>query len=452
MTNRLESEATRIAFIIPDKTYPWDSVHQGVGYIAAYTTKHHPQVKCAVFRTSGTQQQELTAFLAPGWDIVAVSLTKPALEESRTILQAVKQAGSAKIVVGGSEVTTVEEGIFTILPEIDFAVSGEGEITFSELLGALAGKNELAGIKGLIYRDGDGLIRKNAPRLFQTDLEEFPYPERTLFQYDYDFHSIIGSRGCPYRCTFCNSSANWNHTYRLRKPKTVAAEIKEIIRQYGHSKHFAFNDDSFNINRQWVLELCEQLKEFQIRWWIRGLRAGLVTEEIAAKLAEAGCFGASCGVESANNEALKIMRKSTTIEEIMRGVDFLQARGLDVIGQFIIGNQGDTLATVKESLKCARRFKKATFGIAYPIEHTYLWEFVEENKLRLDTPVPIKYQGKTIDWILFDTPEFPLNDRIKAVDLAIKAGFYHNINYDSSPSVLKRFKQLIKHLQLRSYL
>ena len=431
----------RIAFIIPDKLYPWHSIHQGVGYVAAYAMKHVPRIECRVFRTSGTQDQELADFLAAGWDIVGLTLTTSAIDEARSILHKIKSTGSAKIVVGGSEVTSVEEKIFDVLPSIDFAISGEGEITFVELLGSLRGEGELSPIKGLIYRDGDGQIRKNAPRLFETDLEQFPYPDRTLFQYEYKSHSIIGTRGCPYRCTFCNSSSNWGHTYRLRKPQTVAEEIEYIIRLYGRTKFIAFNDDSFNINLQWVLEVCNLIKEFHVNWWIRGLRTSLVTEEVAVKLAESGCMGVACGVESANNEALKAMRKSTTIEEIMRGVNLLQAKGITVTGQFIIGNLGDTLETVKESIECARRFKDATFGIAYPIEHTYLFDFVKEHKYLLEKPVPVKYQGKIIDLILFDTPQFPVKDRLKAVDLAIKAKFYHNINYDAQHPVLNGIKQ-----------
>ncbi len=422
----------RVALIIPDKLYPWHSIHQGVGYVAAYAKKHVPGVECGVFRTSGTQDHELVEFLGRGWDVVGLTLTTPAIDETRSILQAIKKAGNAKIVAGGSEVTSVEEKIFAVLPQIDFAVSGEGEITFAELLRSMRGEGEMSGIKGLIYRDGDGQVRKNQPRLFGTDLEQFPYPDRTLFRYEYDSHSIIGTRGCPYRCTFCNSSANWGHSYRLRKPRTVAKEIEYIIGLYGRTKYIAFNDDSFNINRQWVLEVCDLIKDLRVNWWIRGLRAGLVTEEVAAKLAGARCMGVACGVESANNEALKIMRKSTTIEEIMRGVDLLQARGITVTGQFIIGNQGDTLETVKESIECTRRFKDATFGIAYPIEHTHLYDFVEEHKLRLEKPVPVKYHGQIIDWILFDTPQFPVKDRLKAVDLAIEAKFYHNIDYAAS--------------------
>jgi anaerobic magnesium-protoporphyrin IX monomethyl ester cyclase len=370
----------RVAFIIPEKEYPWDSVHQGIGYIAAYAARHFPIEACRVFLTNGTTDQELTDFLSLGWDVIGFSLTQPGLNEAKEIFKTVSMPKSAKIVVGGSEPTSLDKGIFDALPEIDYSVVGEGEITFLELLQHLCGEKEISRIKGLIYRKAEGLICENEPRPFEKDLEVFPCPDRSLFPYRYEFHSIIGTRGCPYHCTFCNSSANWRHSYRLRKPTTIAAEIKSIINDYGREKYIAFKDDSFNINQQWTLELCSLMEKLRVRWWIRGLRASAVTAEVANGIVDSGCMGASCGVESANDECLKTMKKGTTIEEIMKGVELLQSRGMPICGQFIIGNQADTLDTIKESIECAKRFSSATFGVAYPLPHTVLHEFVTNNR------------------------------------------------------------------------
>ncbi len=176
-----------------------------------------------------------------------------------------------------------------------------------------------------------------------------------------------------------------------------------------------------------MLDVCRELNPLNVSWWIRGLKADLITEEIADSLVESGCFGAACGIESANNNALKSMRKATTIEKIMKGVELLQSRGISVSGQFIIGNHGDTLETVKESIECARRFSEATFGIAYPIFHTFLYDYVKKNNYLLPEPVPIKYKGNIIDLIVFDTPHFPVEERLKAAELAIEAKVYHGL-------------------------
>ena len=199
---------------------------------------------------------------------------------------------------------------------------------------------------------------------------------------------------------------------------------------YGRDKYIAFDDDAFNINKKWVVEVCGLLEKLKVRLWIRGIRAGLVTKEVAKALKDAGCFGVACGVESADNDALKSMRKATTIEEILRGVEIIKSSGIrNVTGQFIIGNQGDTLATVKKSIEHAKYFTQPTFGIAYPIPNTFLYDYISENGYFLPEKVPIMHKGKIIDWVLFDTPHFTLQERLEAVQLAIDAKVYHGIDY-----------------------
>lgn len=432
----------RIAFIIADKDMPWDSVHQGVGYVAAYANKHLKLEDCQVFRTHDKEEQDLLEFLQQKWDVIGLTITDlisskfaylsdmyPMNHEVAHLCEMIKSMGTTKIVVGGAGVTTLETEILDKLPNVDYAITGEGEITFYELLKCLANDGNFSNIKGLIYRDSQGNICQNSPRGFEKNLELFPYPDRTLFQYPYDFHSIIGTRGCPFQCTFCNSSDNWGRLYRRRNPKVIAEEFQYILELYGHDKYIAFNDDLFNIKKDWVLEVCQELKPLGAPWWIRGLRADFITEEIADSLAEAGCFGAACGIESANNNALKSMRKVTTIEKTMQGVELLKSRGINVTAQFIIGNQGDTLETVKESIECAHHFSDASFGVAYPIFRTFLYDYVINNHYLLPQPVPVKHKGKTIDVIVFDTPHFPAEERLKAVELAIEAKFYHGIEY-----------------------
>ena len=419
----------RVAFIIPDKKMPWDSIHQGIGYLAAYVKKNFPLHECAVFRTYNTSETELMAFLEQKWDVIGLTLTNPVIDEVASIAEITKSIAPTKIVVGGAEVTTLEKEILAKIPLIDYGVIGEGELTFYELLTCLKNNGDIAKVRGLIYRDEDNYICKNSPREFVKNLDLLPYPDRTLFQYPYNYHSMIGTRGCPFKCTFCNSAANWQYKYRRRSPSTIAEEIKYILDIYGREKYFTFNDDVFNLKKDWVVAVCKELEPLSISWWIRGLRADLITEVIADSLAASGCFGVACGVESANNNALKAMNKATTIEKIMQGVEILKARGISVLGQFIIGNHGDTLATVQESIERARHFSEATFGIAYPIPHTFLYDYIKINNYFLPEPVPIKYKDQIIDWILFDTPHFNVEERLKAVELAIEAKVYHNISY-----------------------
>ncbi|MHB8174576.1 MAG: B12-binding domain-containing radical SAM protein, partial [Nitrospirota bacterium] len=437
-----------IGFVIPDKKMPWDGIHQGIGYIAAFALKHFPVSECEVLQTSKATSKETTEFLARNWDIIAMTVTFHGYDEVAELARMAKALGPAKIVIGGPEVTTLqdtaeaihlktskhktvaEEKTLTNLDAVDFAIYGEGEITFCELLECLDSNGDFFKIKGLIHWDKDGNIHKNPPREFAPDLEIFPYPDRSLFANDYIHHTIIGTRGCPYQCTYCGNSMIWGRKYRLRKPETVIEEIKYTMDNFG-KKFLVFNDDSFNLNKKWVMDLCGRIKELDIRWWIRGLRAGLVDEEVADILAASGCHGAACGIESANNAALKAMRKGTTKEQMEMGVELMRARGLEITGQFMIGNHGDTLETIKETIEFARKFDQVSFGVAKPIPGTYLYDYVMENDYMLKDPVPIMHKGKAIDWIVFDTPHFPAKKQLEAVKLTVENRMFHFIDYET---------------------
>jgi anaerobic magnesium-protoporphyrin IX monomethyl ester cyclase len=431
----------RVAFIIPDKTatkefadtlfdYQCEAVHQGIGYIAAYAKSKALINECITVRTSDMTKEELTSFLEQGWDVIGITLTIFALQEAADLCSLIKQKSCAKIVLGGPEVTTIKEDIFKSCGAADYAIYGEGEITFSELLDCLKNKGSFQKIKGLIYQNELGEPIKNGARSFIDNLSIFSYPDRTIFKYHCSYHSIIGTRGCPYRCNFCNSSQCWGYRHRLRDPKSIYDELKYILTLYNDGKLVIFDDDSFNINENWVKSICRLIKHLKVSWRVRGIRAGLITEEVADSLAEAGCIGVSCGVESANNDSLRAMHKGSTIEEILRGVAILQKRGIPVVGNFMIGNIGDTLDAVQESVRHASLFSQADFRITYPMPYTDLYNYLEANNLFLSEPILIKYGKSIIGRIIFETPGFSIQDRIKAINIALDKKLLHNVEYN----------------------
>ncbi|MFZ4801768.1 MAG: B12-binding domain-containing radical SAM protein [Chlorobium sp.] len=431
----------RIGFIILDRNpttefsdnlleYQCDAVHLGIGYIAAFAQRNIAHCECQVLRTSDSSLLDILKFLDAGWDLIGMTSSLFSLSEATQISNMSKSIGQTKIVIGGPEVSTLQEKIFDVCTSIDYAIYGEGEITFVELIRCIKHRGGFEKVDGLIFRNESGIIIKNGPRRFEDNLEIFPYPDRQLFKYDHAYHSIIGTRGCPFRCSFCNSTHIWGSQYRMRKPISVIKEIEYILKLYGKEKLFIFQDDTFNFNEKWTIELCEMIKELKIAWRIRGVRASLITEEIAEIVAESGCIGIACGVESANDLSLHVMNKKTTINGIVKGVNMLKNKGVHVVGNFMIGNLGDTFDTVKESLEYAHMFTQADFRITYPMMNTYLYDYLTSNNLFLPEPIPIIYKESIVGRILFATPEFSVDERIEAINLALKAKLLHNVEYD----------------------
>ncbi|MCX6180250.1 MAG: radical SAM protein [Chlorobiales bacterium] len=431
----------RIGFIILDSNptrefsdnlleYQCDAVHLGIGYISAFAQKNVAHCECQVLRTSNSSLSDILKFLDFGWDLIGMTSSLFSLHEAANISSIAKKIGKSKIVIGGPEVSTLQENILDVCPSIDYAIYGEGEITFVELISCIKHRDNFEKVDGLIFRNEYGVIIKNVPRRFEDNLEIFPYPDRQIFTYEHAYHSIIGTRGCPFRCSFCNSAQIWGNKYRMRKPISVIKEIEYILKFYGKEKLFIFQDDTFNFNEKWTIDICNMIKELKITWRIRGIRASLITEKIAEILAESGCVGIACGVESANDSSLRIMNKKTTIDGIVKGVNMLKNKGIHVVGNFMIGNLGDTFDTVKQSLEYAHMFTQADFRITYPMKNTYLYDYLTTNNLFLPDPIPIIYKESIVGRILFATPEFSVAERIEAITLALKAKLLHNVEYD----------------------
>jgi len=120
-----------------------------------------------------------------------------------------KNKSITKICLGGAYVTTIMQDIFLETPA-DFAIYGEGEITFAELISYFKGDCKIEYIKGLMYLNSENKITTNIERNQIKNLNDLPIPAYDLFKMDrYPVHRIATSRGCPYTCVFCNSSSIW---------------------------------------------------------------------------------------------------------------------------------------------------------------------------------------------------------------------------------------------------
>ena len=336
----------RIGLIFPNKDRKDKAVHLGLGYLASYARSVHADLQFTILDTRVATRKEYNRFFRASFDLVGITVLSPVLHEAADIVKLLKERSpEIPVCAGGPYVTTIREDIFRLLP-VDFAVYGEGELTFAELISHLKHKTDPAGIRGLMYRTASGEILANPPRDQISDLNTLPLPAYDLFPMNrYPVHRIATSRGCPFRCSFCNSTSIWSFRWRDRSPENVVAEIEYLLKFHRH-KTFSFNDNSFNIRPDRVEKFCDLLIARNIRiLWSTPFRAEIVTERMAHKMKKAGCYNVGIGIESANDERLRVMEKKTTIAEITRGIGILKRAGIEVLGQFVIGSEGDTLAS-----------------------------------------------------------------------------------------------------------
>jgi radical SAM superfamily enzyme YgiQ (UPF0313 family) len=352
------------------------------------------------------------------------------------------------VCLGGPYVTTIMEDIFKRTPA-DFAVYGEGEITFSELISCIKGNGRPADIFGLMYRNDKGDVITNPKREYISDINTIPFPDYDIFHMErYPLHRMVTTRGCPYSCAWCNSSSIWSQCYRARNAENIVEEIELIIKKYD-KKIFVFGDNSFNADLKRVESFCDLLIKKEIKiLWSASVRADIMTQETACKMKEAGCYNVAIGIESANNDILSKIGKSTTIEKISEGIKMLKNAGIEVLSQYVIGSPYDTLQTIKESIEFAKHSgcDYSNFYTVLPFKGTPQWNYVLKNGTLFTEDI---HDFHTINpRIVFETPEFPYKDRLEAIKLVKKEGFYSNKDkksfwFDYAKETSKKIQQLL---------
>jgi anaerobic magnesium-protoporphyrin IX monomethyl ester cyclase len=416
-----------IGFIFPNKDRRYKTVHLGLAYLAAYAREQHKDVTFRVLDTRVATSKETKEFFSTSFDLVGITVFSPVYYEVIDIFNKVRKTwDNAPVCLGGPYVTTLMEDIFFRTPA-DYAVYGEGEITFSDLISHLKGEKEIGTIEGLMYKNEQGEVFTNSPRAQIRDLDSLPLPAYDIFPMSrYPLHRMVTSRGCPFACAWCNSSSIWNHSYRTRDPEHIVREIEFLIAVHG-KKIFVFGDNSFNLDMKRVDNFCDLLirKNIKILWSV-SLRADHMTQELANKMKEAGCYNVAIGIESANNEILSRIGKATTIEKITAGIKNLKKAGIEVLSQFVIGSPFETLKTVEESVEYAKHSEcdYTNFYTVLPFKGTPQWDYVLQHGTFFTKEI---HDFHTMNpRIVFETPEFSYRDRLEAIRLVKNAGFYSN--------------------------
>ena len=417
----------KIGLIFPNKDRRYKTIHLGLAYIAAFARQKHNDLTFKVLDTRVATSKETKNFFDTSFDLIGITVFSPVYYEVIGIFNRIRKHNSnAKICLGGPYVTTIREGIFEETPA-DFAVFREGEITFSELIDHIKGNRDIEDIKGLMYLDSMGNVKTNPPREMIKDLDALPLPAYDLFPMKrYPLHRIVSSRGCPYSCAWCNSSSIWEKSYRTNSPEKMIEEVEYLIKNYG-KKIFVFGDNSFNIDLQRVDRFCDLLlrKKVNILWSV-SLRADNITPEIAQKMKKAGCYNVAIGVESANNEILKKIGKSTTIEKIKEGIKILKETGIEIMSQYVIGSPHETFKTFKESFEFAKNSgcDFTNFYTVLPFMGTPQWAYIEKSGTFFSKTIHDYHSMEPR--IVFETPEFPYEKRLQAIKMVKKEGFYSN--------------------------
>jgi len=273
-----------------------------------------------------------------------------------------------KVILGGALITSEPKPMFNALNP-DIAVIGEGETTIIELLNYLKKEKDISEVNGICYKNKNGDIVLTKPREVISNLDSLPLPDfegfgfkeqlenqsnNALFNaFDYPRpYPILGSRGCPYQCTFCYHTTGIK--YRTRSINNILEEIEQALEKYKVNAILLY-DDLFSIDRERLAEFCVRIKKLfeKVDWeckWMCQLSVNKVDKEMLEMLKDAGCNMISFGFESYSPAVLKSMKKPITPEQINKAIELTMEVGIAIQGCFIFGDIAETKETAKETL------------------------------------------------------------------------------------------------------
>lgn len=266
------------------------------------------------------------------------------------------------IMTGGGIMTADPETAMAAIPETDFGIIGEGEVTVTELVDALTHGKNLRQIDGLIFRDIDGLPVKTGRRKEIDNLDLLPFPDYEGFDYGeylknnpdmsdegkrYSQVSVIGGRSCKFNCTFCFHPSG--SRYRQRSLDSIFKEINWLTAHYDIS-YLALREELFATDNRRVREFCQRVKNYDFDWSIQ-LRIDNVNQELVNMLKDTRCRYIFVGVESAVDEVLRSMHKGITVSQIERALEMLHVAGLNTRSGVIMGDTMETAGTANATIQ-----------------------------------------------------------------------------------------------------
>jgi anaerobic magnesium-protoporphyrin IX monomethyl ester cyclase len=278
-----------------------------------------------------------------------------------------------KVVLGNVHATFFHRQILEHYP-IDFCVLSEGEETMLELVRAIeADKRDYGDILGLAWRDAEsGEIIMNGQRPLMRDLDNIPInPKRRVFLNVAGKRqgNMMSSRGCPFACGFCSSSAFWLGTWRKHSVQHVVDEFEMLVEQ--GAEVIDILDDLFTTDFERAETICDLLirKGNKTPWYARA-RVDRITEGLVDKMVAAGCKEISFGIESGDPEMIKRINKRINLEQAVEVFQMLGRKKLIARANFMVGNPGETLESVEASIRLIRRMNPpsiiASIAIVYP--------------------------------------------------------------------------------------
>jgi radical SAM superfamily enzyme YgiQ (UPF0313 family) len=302
------------------------------------------------------------------------------LRTHRQVVARLRAAG-LKVAVGGVGFSIVPEAARDFLGA-DFPVAGDAEEAVVALARALARREHLEVVPGLVGR--------NPPA--QVDLSRRPPLSRRFVD---NAHYLreggqVGfetKRGCPHGCIACADPVAKGKTVRTRDPVAVAAEVRSLLVQGVDVLHTC--DSEFNVPRQHADAVCQELIRVglgdRLRWYAYCTPAGF-DRELALLMRRAGCVGVDFSADHGDPAMLARLRCPHTVEDLRRTAQACPQAGLRFMFDLLLGGPGETRASILTTVELMRELLPTRVGVSLGVRLYRGCPIVDEVDLNGENP------------------------------------------------------------------
>ncbi|MFH1504513.1 MAG: radical SAM protein [Candidatus Omnitrophota bacterium] len=326
-------------------------------------------------------------------EFILVETSCPSFKNDLRIIHKIRDIlPDCQIALSGPQASVFPEKILREYSIIKYILLGEYEYILLNLINCLEKKINLKSVSGLAYRE-DGEIKINFSQPAIDNLDSLPWPERedmNIYKYNDGFAGlpvpnvqICASRGCPFQCNFCL----WPQTiykerkYRKRNPVDVVDEMEYLLNNFKF-KAVYFDDDVFNINKDYVLNICNEIvkRKIKIPWAIMA-RVDLMDKSLLKVMSGAGLYAVKYGIESGDQNILNSCGKDMDLDKAYQAIRLTKQFGIKVHLTFCLGLPGETKQTIRRTVKFIRDVQpdSSQFSLATPFPGTEYFEYLKNR-------------------------------------------------------------------------
>ncbi|MBL7197360.1 MAG: radical SAM protein [Candidatus Omnitrophica bacterium] len=386
--------------------WPFTSLPEENGYIRyipfpfflAYATsllkKEGKEVKLTDAIAEGINEdkliEEINSFNP---ELIAIETSTPSFKNDLRIIHKIhNNLTDCRIAICGPHASVFPEKILKEYDFINYVLIGEYERTLLDLVNCLENSSSLETILGLAYREGIR-IKVNSSRPTIDNLDSLPWPDREgvpIYKYNDGFAGlpqpnvqIWTSRGCPFQCTFClwPQTIYKEHKFRKRNPIDVVDEMEYLIKRFNF-KAIYFDDDVFNIDRNHVLDICEEINKRGIKIpWAAMARADLMDKHLLESMSCAGLYAIKYGIESADQNILNVCKKNMDLDKVYQIIKLTRKLGIKVHLTFCLGLPKETKQSVQKTIRFIQNSQPDSLQVSFatPFPGTEYFRYVNDK-------------------------------------------------------------------------